>query len=328
MVSPQILLVGCGQWGRNIARNLSALGALYGVADQNPAAASAFADEFNSRVIPLNDGFLDAAIDGVAITASAAAHADLAERFLHLGKATYIEKPLALSLADAARIQAAANSSGGLVMVGHLLRYHRGFQAMLSLVQDGAIGGLRHITAHRLAAGRIRASESVIYDLCPHDLSMIAALVDYAAVERVDAHGVSHITQGITDSVTAQIAFSGGVAASLQASWFHPIKHHQLCVIGCDGALVFDDTAAWPDKLKRYGFSVDKPTLAIADNTVFDIALDAGEPLRDEMQHFLDSISSGDAPLTGLSDGLYVQGLLSAIEGDVAQKPIKKMEIS
>lgn len=322
MASTQIALIGCGLWGRNIARNLAALGALYAVHDTDDAAARQFADDFNCPSMTFDAIARDPAIDGVALVTSAPTHAALASRLLDAGKAVYIEKPLALTLADGEKIAAAATRNKKQVMVGHLIRYHAAFQTLLETVQSGTIGALKHIRASRIAPGRIRMSESVLYDLCPHDLSLVGALTGYDVPSRVDCHGFSHITDGIEDSVTAQLTFPSGVTASIQANWMNPVKVHNLTVIGQTGALVFDDTRSWDEKLRIFRFEVvhhhGRIDLDRDDGTAIPIT--AGEPLRDEIQHFIDTACRGDAPLTDIHDALYVQAIMARMDDDLRRR--------
>ena len=114
------------------------------------------------------------------ISASAAAHEPLAIAALAAGKHVFVEKPMALTLASAQAMNEAAKAAGKQLMIGHLIRYHPAFTELLAQVENGAIGQLRHIQANRLAMGRIRNTESALFDLCPHDLSLILALTGSA----------------------------------------------------------------------------------------------------------------------------------------------------
>ena len=160
----KIGLIGCGMWGRNLARNLAQLDALEAVADLADENATAFAAQFNSRKSDWGSILVDASIDGVVIATSAPSHDRLAIAALQAGKHVYVEKPLSLSLAGAKSIANAAQKAGQQVMVGHLVRYHAAFRELQQQVSAGAIGTLRHIQANRLAMGRIRNTESVLYD--------------------------------------------------------------------------------------------------------------------------------------------------------------------
>ncbi len=316
---PQIALVGCGLWGKNIARNLSALDALYAVHDMNIDAARSFGDEFGAAVMSFDDMLHDDAIKGVAIVTSAPTHAMLAVQALDAGKAVYIEKPLALTVADGEKIAAAATRNNKQVMVGHLIRHHAAFQELLRRVEDGDIGKILHIRASRIAPGRIRDSESALFDLCPHDLALVAALTQQEMPSRVQCHGFSHISQGVEDSVTAQLNFPSGITASIQANWLNPVKIHNLTVIGDRGAMVFDDTRGWDEKLRVFKFNVVKAAGQIDldrdDGTA--IPLDASEPLKEEMRNFIDNACADTPPLTDIKEALYVQHIMAQMQDDV-----------
>ena len=317
--APKIALLGCGLWGRNIARNLAALDSLYAVHDLNTEAAQSFADEFGAVVMSYENILNDDAISGIAIVTSAPTHAKLAIPALDAGKAVYIEKPLALTMTDAEAIAEAASRNNRQLMVGHLIRHHAAFQKLLEQVQDGAIGKVMHIRASRIAAGRIRATESVLFDLCPHDLALINALTGGEAPSRVQCHGFSHITGGIEDSVTAQLNFPSGITASLQANWLNPVKIHNLTVIGEDGAIVFDDTRGWDEKLRLFKFSVVKSDHYIDldrdDGTPIPVA--PAEPLKDEMRNFIEVACQNETPLTDLKEALMVQDIMAQMQDDL-----------
>lgn len=324
--SPKTALIGAGLWGRNIARNLSQLGALKGIYDQSVAQATQIAencsDQYKVSVLSLDHILADPDIEGVAIATPAPSHHDLAIKALAAGKHIYVEKPLALSLAEAESIANAAKQAGKHVMLGHLLRYHAAFIALDAAVAEGQIGQLTHIRASRLAPGRVRASESALYDLCPHDLAMVHRLVRGAEPVDVACQMICHITPGIYDIIHADIGFANGVTASIQANWMNPVKVHNLTVIGDDAALVFDDTRPWESKLVRY------PMRIIRDDTTPDlergeeqpIPLPASEPLKDEMRAFLTMINTNSPPPSDIAEALYVQRLLDRMEKGASQQ--------
>ena len=317
----QIALIGCGMWGRNIARNLHQLGVLAGVCDLSSAAAAEFAAQFETSALSFDEVLARDDIHGVCIVTAAPSHSALALRAFAAGKAVYIEKPLALTVADAEAIVRAAEQAQKPLMVGHLIRHHAGFQALCQLVQSGAVGRLRHLRLSRIAPGRIRDSESVLFDLCPHDLALVAALTERAEPSRVQCHGFSHITPGIHDSVTAQLDFADGMTASIQANWLNPVKIHNLTVIGDDGAIVFDDTKPWAEKLTRFAFSVTAAdgVITLDRDQGEAIPLLEAEPLKDEMQNFIDAITTGQAPLTDGSEALYVQRIMARMQTSLEQ---------
>ncbi len=311
--SPTIALIGCGIWGRNIARNLAALHALAGVSDTDPVAAANFAKTFNVPVMSFDAVLAADHIKGTAIVTSAPSHAALAIAALNAGKVVYIEKPLALNVSDAEKIADANNTA---VMVGHLIRHHAAFQRLLSLVQTGAIGDIKHIRTTRIAAGRIRNTESVLFDLCPHDLALIAALTGQETPDRVQCHGICHVTAGIEDSISAQLNFPSGITASIEANWLNPQKIHTLTVIGTSGALVFDDALDWPKKLTQFEFAVSNKDgrIDLTHNQGVAITVAAAEPLKDEMQNFIAAANGTCPPLTDITEALYVQRIMARMQ--------------
>jgi UDP-2-acetamido-3-amino-2,3-dideoxy-glucuronate N-acetyltransferase len=321
-VAPKIALVGCGMWGRNIARNLAALKCLGCVVDLNPDAAGAFSDEFSAPAMTFDQAIADDQINGVIIATSAASHASLAVAALKKGKAVYIEKPFALTMEDAEKIAAAAKTYDRPVMVGHLIRHHAAFKTVLAEVKKGTIGTLKHIRATRVAPGRILANESALFDLCPHDLALVAALTDQEVPQSVRCHGFSHVTKGIEDGVNAQLTFASGVTASIEANWFNPVKIHNLTVVGDKGALVFDDTEDWPQKLTIFDFSVttDNGKINLARDDGRTINLAPAEPLKDEIMNFIAAAMGTAHPLTDLTEALYVQRIMTRMQDDLTQQ--------
>ncbi|MBT6416505.1 Gfo/Idh/MocA family protein [Candidatus Puniceispirillum sp.] len=308
-------LIGCGMWGRNLARNLLALDALACVTDSTPANATAFAAEFNAPPASFDDLCHDSSLDGVVISTPAHSHANIAVPLLAAGKHVYIEKPLALTMDDATRIAAAANDHNRQVMVGHLIRYHASFIELQKQLAAGVIGDLRHIQATRLAMGRIRNTESVLFDLCPHDLSLVLALTGTSPTH-VSCAGASHVTPGIVDVLSTVLGFDGGISAHLNTGWINPIKQHCLTVIGSTGSLVFDDTKPWDEKLTLFTDDIrqDGDYFTITRQPPKPLTLTQGEPLKDEMRAFIHSCKSGTPALTDMKDALTVQAVLEDMQ--------------
>ncbi|NBR01898.1 MAG: gfo/Idh/MocA family oxidoreductase [Alphaproteobacteria bacterium] len=321
----RIGLIGCGMWGRNLARNLAQLGVLGGVADLVSAHAEGLAAEFDVPAMnvstllgqaKLDGAKLDGAgLDGVVIATAAPTHRDLACRALAAGLHVFVEKPLALDLEDAEAIAATARNAGRQVMVGHLIRYHDAFLALQEHLAAGLIGTIRHVSANRLAMGRIRATESVIYDLCPHDLSLILALMGEMP-HQVSSRGASHITPGLPDMTSTWLGFSGGRSAMMTTGWMCPYKEHRLSVTGERGSLVFDDTRPWAEKLTLYRDEItpDGANFAITRAAPIQLPVPESEPLKQEMRAFIACCETGAAPPTDIADGLAVQRILQTID--------------
>ena len=314
----RLAVVGCGMWGRNIARNAATLGVLSAVCDHNPDRAAEFARDFDSTAMSFDDVLADPMIDGIIIATSASSHEHLACQGLAAGKHVYIEKPLALSMAEAEIIAAAARAANRQVMVGHLIRYHAGFIEMQAQLQAGAIGQIRHIQANRLAMGRIRNTESVLYDLCPHDLSLVLSLTG-SQPETVHCTGVSHITPGVVDILTTSLSFAGNISAMLQTSWMSPYKEHRLTITGTKGSLVFDDTKAWPEKLTLYQDNIQQAgdLFVIERASPIHLPVPESEPLKAEIQAFCDVCATGEAAVTHIGEAMNVQKVLEEMSAQL-----------
>ena len=313
-----IALLGCGMWGRNIARNLSRLNSLTAVCDADGDRAANFATQFDSQVMTFDDILADPTIDGVMLATNANTHKDLATKALAHGKHVYIEKPMALTLADAKAIETASQQAGKGVMIGHLIRYHPAFISLLEQIKSGAIGKVKHIQANRLAMGRIRNSESVLFDLCPHDLSLILAIAG-AQPNKIICHGVSHITKGVVDILSTGLGFASGLSAHMQTSWLSPYKEHRLTVTGETGSLVFDDTKPWQEKLTLFQDEITQSgTLFLIERaSPLTLPIAESEPLRDEMQAFIDLIDHDITPPTHAHEGVCVQQVLEEMQSQL-----------
>ena len=312
-------LIGCGMWGRNLARNLSQLGALASVADRDAENAAAFADEFGGKADSIDAVLEQHDLDGIIIATPAFTHADLACRALAAGRHVYVEKPLAMSLDEANRIAAAARDARRVVMVGHLIRYHQAFITLQQEIASGRIGKVQHVMANRLAMGRIRSNESVIHDLCPHDTSLLLALMGEEPTS-VSCAGVSHITPGIVDHVSAMFAFSDERTAAMNISWISPYKEHRLTVIGSSESIVFDDLRPWAEKLTLFRDDIQPQGdgFAISRSEAVFLPVDESEPLKQEVATFIDCCDTGKVPPTDLTEALAVQRVLEQMHMSIS----------
>ena len=311
----KIGLIGCGMWGRNLARNLQQLDVLAAVADRHDENAAEFAAQFNSQKHDFDAILADPSIDGVVIATSAPSHEHLAIVALHAGKHVFVEKPLSLTFVGATSIAKAAEEAGRQVMVGHLIRYHAAFCELQARVNAGAIGTLRHIQANRLAMGRIRNTESVLFDLCPHDLSLILALAD-SLPNTIHCAGSSHMTVGVVDYLSCFLGFENGISAGMQASWLSPFKEHQLTVTGTAGSIVFDDTQPWPEKLTLFQDSIRLNGEYFVVDRATSVALPVAEaePLEDEMRAFVTCCQTGRPAVSDIAEALNVQIVLDQMQ--------------
>lgn len=310
-MTKNIAVIGCGHWGKNLVRNFAELEALYAVCDGDMQVAQGFADQYGVQAMGFESVLADSQVGGVVLATPAHLHAGMALQALASGKHVYVEKPLALTLADAKSMIAKADDVGRVLMVGHLLHYHPAYQKMQGMVLDGALGRVHRITSNRLSTGKLRAEENVFWSFAPHDVSMILGLMQ-AEPDHITASYHAALQPGIADFATAHLSFADGASAQIQTSWFHPFKEQRLIVTGEKGMLVFDDTKDWPEKLVWYHHTADLsgPQPVAVKGAVEAIALEAGEPLRNECQHFIDCVSGKTTPRTDGAEGLRVLKVL------------------
>lgn len=311
-LTDKVAVLGCGHWGKNLARNFAELGALGAVVDPDPETARKFADQYSVSAMSVEEA-LESDVKGVVIAAPAELHAQLALEALAAGKHVYVEKPLALSIEDGEAMRDAANTAGRILMVGHLLQYHPVFAALRHMVRAGEFGALRYAYSNRLSTGKFRVEEDAFWSLAPHDISMLLALFDEAPDE-VRLSGRDFITPGVADEARLDMSFPSGGRAHVFASWLHPFKEQRLVVVGETGMAVFDDVRPWDEKLAVYRHVIDTtghvpvPHKAEPDY----IAVAQGEPLKSECQHFLDCMADGTSPLTDAEEALRVLRVLDA----------------
>lgn len=309
---PRIALIGCGRWGRNIARVLSELGALEVVIDPAADRLTEYVTGLGAKTATDIELAFGPEIDGVAIAAPAVDHFHLARRALESGKAVFVEKPLALELADAAELATTAEARGLPLMVGHLLQYHPAFIRLKEVIAGGEIGEVRHITSNRLNPGAIRTEENALWSMAPHDFSMVLGIAQ-AEPETVEALAVRVVNPAIPDQFSVQMRFSQSLTAQVNVSWLSPFKEHKLVVLGTKGALVLEDTAPDRDrKLVIYRDYVDQSGAAPAFVKGAGEPVDwpALEPLNSEISAFLSTITTGNGSRSGPDEAIPVLKLL------------------
>ena len=310
-----IAQVGCGHWGKNLARNFSEAGVLGAVVDGNPDIAQEISERLSVPVKSFDEVLADKEIQGIALATPAETHAELGIRALKAGKHLFVEKPIALSLQDAERLIKTAEECGRVLMVGHLLQYHSVFQKLLAEVKAGKIGDLQYIYSNRLSLGKFRTEEDVMWSFAPHDASMLVALAGEPTSVRYS--GASFVSDGLDDWSILNLEFENGVSGHIQTSWCHPFKEQRLVVVGTDGMLVFEDSnPEWSEKLAFYNHTIDKsgPVPVPSKADVEYIEVTRSEPLRAECDEFIACIVGNRTALTDGAEGIAVLRVLTQAE--------------
>lgn len=309
---PAIAVIGCGAWGRNHVRTLHEIGALRAVADLDGTRATAIAAEFGVQAMDPETVYDDPGIDAVVIALPPQFHARSALRAIAAGKHVLVEKPIALDIADAERVVEAGRDAGLVVMTGHVLRYHPAFERLLEMIAAGELGTIRYIHAHRLGLGKFHAENDALWDVAPHDLSLILALTgeEPSSVRGEGSATINHLS----DFAHLHLTFPSGIRSHVFASRLNPYRERRLTVIGDRAMAVFEDTLPWDSKLAVYDHRIWEDAAGWQFETAEPRYAQLAEalPLTRECQHFIDCIVSGRQPRTPVSDGLAVIRILSA----------------
>lgn len=309
---PRIAVLGCGYWGSNHIRTLKALGALHAVSDANLARAEGFAVEQECLAIAPDELFDRADIDAIVIALPPQFHAEAAIRAVRAGKDVLVEKPIALTVPDAERAVAAAKDAGRIFMTGHVLRFHPAFETLKDLIDRGDLGEIKYIHSHRLGLGKFHTENDALWDLAPHDLSMILAITGAFPVE-VRGEGAA-LLDHLSDFAHLHMRFPNGLRSHLFTSRLNPYRERRLTVVGTKSMAVFDDVEPWQRKLAVYRHAVwqDSGQWAFTANEPTYVHVAEGMPLTRELQHFIDCIETRAEPRTSGEEAIGVLRILTA----------------
>ncbi|WP_407965273.1 Gfo/Idh/MocA family protein [Bartonella sp. C271] len=315
-MAPRVAVLGCGDWGKNHIQTLQNLGVLAAVSDADSNRAAHFASRYGVVAITPDKLFTHKEIDALVLALPPQFHTENALRALKNGKDVLVEKPIALNVADAELQVQIANEYGRVFMVGHVLCFHPAFEKLCELIEQEELGDIRYIYSHRLGFGKFHTQSSALWDLAPHDLSMILALTK---CEPVQVHGEgSAVINQLSDFAHVHMIFPNGIRSHLFTSRLSPYCERRLTVVGTKAMLVFDDMEPWNRKLAFHRFSVwqeNKKWISKADKINY-IDICEGLPLTYELQHFLNCIETRQSPRTNGKDAIAILKVLTAASTD------------
>jgi len=312
LMAPRVAVLGCGYWGSNHIRTLKNLGALAAVADINADRAEGFAAEHGVEAIAPDKLFGRKDIDALVLALPPQFHAENAICAVNSGKDVLVEKPIALNVAEAEAEVAAAKAKKRIFMVGHVLRFHPAFEKLLEIAQSGALGELRYIDSHRLGLGKFHTESDALWDLAPHDISMILALAG-CEPSAVRGEGAAIIDR-LSDFAHVNMYFPNGMRSHLVASRLNPYRERRLIAVGTKAMAVFDDVEPWERKLAIYRFAVwrDSGEWAFTADEPEYIPVEEALPLTQELRHFLHCIETRQEPRTNGAEAIAVLKILTA----------------
>ena len=325
-------MIGLGYWGPNYAR----------VIGESPDAELVWAcDREREKLEVVRSGttrlttdtaevLADESVDAVVVATPTYTHAELAAAALAAGKDVLCEKPLAKSSAECAELGAVAEREGRVLMVGHTFLFNSAFKKMQELVAAGEAGDLLYCHTTRTGLGPVRQDVNALWDLAPHDISMLLAITQ-RRVHSVTATGAAYLKAQTEDVVFANICFEGGVIAGIHVSWLDPYKVRNLTVIGSRRMLVFNDIYT-DEKLRIFdkGASYTAPSeqargaeygeyrAVLRDGDIHIPKVEAREPLRDQVAHFVECCATRATPIADAEHARAVVAVLEAASESVA----------
>ena len=318
-----LAVIGCGYWGANLVRNFNNINVLKSVVDTNEKSKQKVKKLYaNIHFETSYKNILkDKDIKAVAIATPANSHYSIVKDALNHGKHVFVEKPLCLDLKQGKKLLKISKEKKLKLMVGHLMLYHPAYIKMKECIKKGLIGNIRYIYSNRLALGKLRKDEDVLWSFAPHDLSMILDLVK-SKVSNVDAFGGSYVKKNIKDTSLTSISFKNGTKGHIFVSWLHAYKDQKLVVIGERGMIVFADTQRNENKLlhfkHRVGWKGEIPLAKKSEAKKIPFNFKK-EPLSIECKSFINWIEKEKKPISDVNEGLEVLKVLN-----VAKKKLSK----
>ena len=314
-------LIGCGYWGKNLARDFNYLGVLRRVSDSNNDAKNEV-NRISKNILFSTDYkkiLKDENITSVAIATPAKTHYKLVKEALIAKKNVFVEKPLCLNYSEGKNLLLLSKKNNVKLMVGHLMLYHPAYLKMKESIKKGKIGKVRYIYSNRLALGKLRKEEDVLWSFAPHDISMILDLVNEKLI-KVKASGGKYLSNKVADTTVTLLKFRNKVKSHIFVSWLHPYKDQRLVVVGEKGMLVFADVLSKENKLVFYnhkvGWRKNIPLVQKAEGKIIPFNYNA-EPLKLECKAFIDWVTKNKIPLSNAEEGLRVLKVLELAKKDL-----------
>jgi predicted dehydrogenase len=316
-------VIGYGYWGPNIVRNLSALERCEVLSVCDRSAKALKRAQKTHPAVHLTTDFTEVLesphIDAVAIVTPVWTHFDLTKKALENGKHVFVEKPFTATTTQAAELIELASRKNLRVMVDHTFLFSGAVRKIRELVDNGTLGKLYYFDSTRVNLGLFQHDVSVLWDLAPHDLSIMDHLIGEQP-EAVVATGGNHFSE-LADMAFITVYFPGNITAHINVNWLSPVKVRTTLIGGRDKMLVWNDLA--PDeKIKVYdkgvnitsGQSVYDLLVSYRSGDVWGPKVDATEALAVELGYFVDCILEGRTPSNDGAAGLRIVRLLEAAE--------------
>lgn len=325
MTATRIGVIGYGYWGPNLARNFYEIPSaeLVAIADAKEDRLKQAQSKYPNLIVKKDYRELfDLGLDAVVVATPPPTHFQIAKECLEHGLHALIEKPMTLNSEDAEQLVNLADTRKLTLMVGHTFEYNTAVHALKKYIDSGELGEIYYLDTARLNLGLFQKESNVIWDLAPHDISILLYLLGKKPIS-VSAQGMPCAFDGIFDVAYLNLIFPDNIPAYVHVSWLDPCKVRRITVVGSKKMAVYNDMES-DQKIKIYDKGVVRPDYTNGGFGEFQFNYHSGditipsirfaEPLRQECQHFIDSIVNKTEPCSSGRDGLEVVKILEMAE--------------
>jgi predicted dehydrogenase len=321
-----VAVVGLGYWGPNRVRVLldSHAADVTHVCDLDPERLARVATRYPTAEAStrFEDVLADERIDAVVVATPVFTHADLCARALRAGKHVFVEKPLAASSGEAHELAELARRCDRVLACGHTFVHSPPVRLIKQLLDERALGELHYVSSSRVNLGPYRSDVSVVFDLGPHDFSILRFLFGRVP-ETVSAVGRDVISPGVADVAFVTATYDDGLVANLELSWLAPSKLRRTVLVGSERMLVYEDGAPEPVRLYDSGIEYRDPKtfgeyhLAYRTGDIVSPRVGTEEPIAVELQEFIAAIRGERNPEPDLELAVDVMRMVEAAEGSM-----------
>ncbi len=317
-------VIGCGYWGPNLIRNFNVLSnvelSMISDLDENRLTHVGMQYPNTTQTTNYKDILENPDVDAVVVATPMSTHFPLGSEVLKAGKHLFLEKPMATNSDDCRTLIDLAAKKNLQIMVGHTFIYTSAVNKIKSLMDGGEMGDIHYVNIERVNLGLFQKDANVVWDLAPHDISMLNFLFGSKPC-KVNATGGCFVQKdlGIEDVAFITLEYPDGRLANIHVSWLDPCKIRRCTFVGSRKMLVYDDMSP-SEKIRVFDKGVDVQPhydnfgefqLLYRSGDIFSPHIDSAEPLKAEAAHFIDVI---EGKAIGQSTGQHGLEVVQVLE--------------
>jgi len=307
----RICVIGAGRWGTRHIRTLHELGCLGGIVESDAGRLAQIAqDHPDATCLERFDEAVGRGFDGFVVATPAATHFEIARYLLEQKQPVLVEKPAAMTVADARALQTISEAQGVPFMVGHVLLFHPAIRKIKALIDAGKIGRLQYLYSNRLNLGTVRTEENILWSFAPHDISIFQYFIAARPMD-VLSRGGAFLQPHIHDSTLTILNYPENIVGHIFVSWLHPFKEHRIVVMGSKGMLSFEDSSEDKD-IRFYEKGIDwiRGEPIERDGPTERIVYDRQMPLTEELRYFIGRLDGSPVEISGSRSAVEVLEIL------------------